>query len=277
MLGSFKPSFIMPDWLTVILLGLIEGLTEFIPVSSTGHLLIAQEWMPLAQSWDPLYRELFTILIQSGAALALIPLFWRKFSGMAFRLGEAENRDLLMKLGVAFLITCGAGMALKKAGLELPETARPVAWATLIGGLVMFAVEFWSGKRKSSNELTWMIVIGFAVGQLIAMLLPGSSRSGSTIMIALAMGLARPAATEFSFLLGVPTLLAAGGYELLKAYSHGQLATMNWFHVALGFVAAAISAFVVVKWLIHFVQSHNFNGFALYRVILGVALLLWFV
>jgi len=267
----------MPDWLSVLLLGLVEGLTEFIPVSSTGHLLIAQEFLPVSRTWTKEYQELFTILIQSGAALALIPLFWRKFSGMAFRLGEKENRDLLMKLGVAFMITCVAGMILKKAGLELPDSARPVAWATLIGGVVMFLVESWSSKRKLSNELTWTIVIGFAIGQLIAMLLPGSSRSGSTIMLALAMGLARPAATEFSFLLGVPTLLAAGGYEILKAWQGGQLATLNWGHVAIGFVASAISAFVVVKWLIRFVQTHNFNGFALYRVLLGAALLLWFV
>ena len=260
----------MPDWLTVIILGLIEGLTEFIPVSSTGHLLIAQEWLP-RQS------ELFNILIQCGAALALIPLFWTKFSGMVFGLDKPENRDLLAKLSVAFLITCIGGLVFKKLGLELPDNARPVAWATLIGGFVIFAVEGWSKKRILSDRLTWAIVIGFAVGQLVAMTFPGASRSGSTIMIALAMGLARPAATEFSFLLGVPTLLAAGGYEILKATKDGELATLNWLHVALGFVAAAISAFIVVKWLIGFVQHHNFNGFAIYRIVLGAVLLLWLV
>jgi undecaprenyl-diphosphatase len=260
----------MPEWLSVIILGLIEGLTEFIPVSSTGHLLIAQKWLP-RQS------ELFNILIQSGAALALVPLFWKKFSGMMFGLGKAENRDLLAKLGVAFLITCVAGMVMKKWGLELPESARPVAWATFIGGFVIFGVEYFCKNRKMTSELTWLVVLGVAAGQLIAMSFPGASRSGATIMIALMLGLARPVATEFSFLLGVPTLLAAGGYQILKAYQDNEIMATNWFHVGLGFIASAISAFVVVRWLIQFVQSHTFNGFAIYRVALGAVLLLWLV
>jgi undecaprenyl-diphosphatase len=267
----------MPDWLSVILLGLIEGLTEFIPVSSTGHLLIAEEWFPVAKTWSKDSKELFTIVIQSGAALALIPLFWKKITGMLFRFKEPQNRDLLVKLSTAFLITCVVGMVLKKMGLELPESARPVAWATLIGGFVILAIEAWSKKRVLSETLTWPIVMIFAVGQIVAMLLPGASRSGSTIMFALAMGLARPVATEFSFLLGVPTLLAAGAYEIMKHLKDGAMGDLNYTHVALGFIAAAISAFVVVRWLIKFVQSHTFTGFAIYRIVLGAALLLWFV
>lgn len=268
----------MYDWLAAIVLGLIEGLTEFIPVSSTGHLLIAEDFMMkhgvLADMLgNPVQRELFTIIIQSSAALALVPLFWKKFSGMLFGFRERENRDLLMKLSTAFILTCGVGMALKKAGLELPESAGPVAWATLIGGIVIFAVEAWCKGRRLSDNLSWFLVLAFAVGQIIAMVFPGASRSGSTIMLALALGLARPAATEFSFLLGVPTLLAAGGYELMKAAKAGELEGLNWTHIGLGLIASAISAFIVVKWLIHFVQSHNFNGFAIYRVALGVALL----
>ena len=166
-------------------------------------------------------------------------------------------------------------MGLKKAGLDLPESAGPVAWATLIGGFVILAIEFWRKNRPSTSELSWVIVIAFAVGQIVAMIFPGASRSGSTIMIALALGLARPAATEFSFLLGVPTLLAAGGYEILKAAKAGALVGMDWTLVFLGLVASGISAFVVVKWLIRFVQSHNFNGFAWYRIALGVGLLLY--
>ena len=270
----------MPDWLASIILGLIEGLTEFIPVSSTGHLLIAEDFMlrhgVLAEMLaNPVQKELFTIIIQSAAALALVPLFWKKFSGMMFRWQEAANRDLLLKLGTAFLLTCGVGMAMKKAGLELPESAAPVAWATLIGGVVIFAVEGFCRGRKMTETLAWPIVIAFAIGQIIAMIFPGASRSGSTIMLALALGLARPAATEFSFLLGVPTLLAAGGYELLKAAKAGELADLNWTHLTLALIASGLSAFVVVRWLIRFVQGHTFNGFAWYRVGLGVILLLW--
>jgi undecaprenyl-diphosphatase len=268
----------MPDWIAAIILGLIEGLTEFIPVSSTGHLLIAEDFMQKrgvlkALLEDPIRKELFTIIVQSSAALALVPLFWRKFSGMIFAIHVPENRQLLLKLSAAFLITCVVGMALKKAGMELPESAAPVAWATLIGGFVIFGVEAWSKNRPSTSSLSWTLVIAFAVGQIVAMVFPGASRSGSTIMFALALGLARPAATEFSFLLGVPTLLAAGGYELLKAAKAGALVGMDWTLVVLGLVASGISAFVVVRWLIRFVQSHNFNGFALYRIALGLALL----
>lgn len=270
----------MPDWLAAIILGVIEGLTEFIPVSSTGHLLIAEDFMTrrgvLANVLgDPLHRELFTIIIQSAAALALVPLFWKKFSGMIFRLGEKENRDLLSKLAAAFFITCGVGMALKKAGLELPETAGPVAWATFIGGFVILAIERWRKGAPLNCDLTWGIVIACAIGQIIAMVFPGASRSGSTIMFAMALGLARPAATEFSFLLGVPTLLAAGAYEILKAARAGELAHLHWLHILLGIIASGISAFVVVRWLIHFVQGHTFNGFAIYRILLGGVLLAW--
>lgn len=269
----------MTDWFAALLLGLIEGLTEFIPVSSTGHLLIAEDWMRKngvlsAILGDKDQTEIFTIIIQSAAALALVPLFWKKFSGMVFRLRERENRDLLSKLTVAFVVTCVAGMAFKKLHLELPETAVPVAWATLVGGFVILAVERFCGKKVLSSELTWSIALAVAGGQILAMVFPGASRSGSTIMVALLMGLARPAATEFSFLLGVPTLIAAGGYELLKAWRKGLLDHMDWQVYLIGIVASAISAFIVVKWLIRFVQSHNFNGFAWYRIALGAALLI---
>jgi undecaprenyl-diphosphatase len=218
---NLPPFFItlpMPDWLASLFLGLIEGLTEFIPVSSTGHLLIAEDFMrrngilsSVLGSKDQ--TEIFTILIQSAAALALVPLFWGKFSGMLFRWQKAENWELLVKLGTAFMITCVAGLVFKKLNLELPETALPVAWATLIGGFVIIFAERVTSRWKMSTELTWPIVVAVAGGQILAMVFPGASRSGSTIVVALLMGLARPAATEFSFLLGVPTLLAAGGYE----------------------------------------------------------------
>ena len=266
----------MPDWLSVLVLGLIEGLTEFIPVSSTGHLLIAEHWLSITERWTPAYKELFTVLIQSGAALALVPLFWDKFSGMMFRLLESHNRDLLAKLLVAFVITCVGAVIMKKLGWELPESARPVAWATLIGGVVIIAVEQWDKKHELTDRISWLVAVSFGLAQLIAMAFPGASRSGSTIMIALALGLARPAATEFSFLLGVPTLLAAGAFQVMDSFKDGTLWTMNWGHVALGFVASAVSAFLVVRWLIRFVQGHTFNGFAIYRILLGGVLLLWF-
>ena len=259
----------MPDWLNAIILGLIEGLTEFIPVSSTGHLLIAEHWLG-HQS------EFFNVIIQPAAALALIPIFWTKITRLAFGLDDPKNRDLAAKLAVAFLITAAGGMIMKKMGLSMPKELNPVAWATLIGGVIISVVEAINHGRPSKSEVTWTLAIVFGLAQLVAIAFPGASRSGSTIIIAMAIGLSRPAATEFSFLLGIPTLFAAGAKELLDVLKEGHGAhSVNWTCVGLGALASLISAFIVVKWLIRFVQSHSFNGFAIYRVALGVALLVF--
>ncbi|MBX7210610.1 MAG: undecaprenyl-diphosphate phosphatase [Verrucomicrobiaceae bacterium] len=260
----------MPDWLSAVLLGLIEGLTEFIPVSSTGHLLIAEHWLA-RQS------ELFNVVIQPAAALALVPLFWSKIKDMTLGLGEKANRDLLAKLVVAFVVTVAGVLTAKKLGIirsvdkEHIDAGR-VAWATLIGGFIIIAVEAWCRGRRMTAEITWAVAITFGIAQVVAAAFPGASRSGTTIMLAMMLGLARPAATEFSFLLGIPTLFAAGAKELKDAFE-GPVAHIDWLSIGLGALASAVSAFVVVKWLIRFVQSHTFNGFAAYRIVLGVALL----
>ncbi|MDB6118505.1 MAG: pyrophosphate phosphatase, partial [Verrucomicrobiaceae bacterium] len=167
----------MPDWLNAILLGLIEGLTEFIPVSSTGHLLIAEHWLG-HQS------ELFNIIIQPAAALALIPIFWTKLTRIVFGLDDRANRDLAAKLTVAFLITAVGGYLLKKKGMTLPDELSPVAWATLIGGVVIFAVEAFNHGRPTKSQITWTLAIVFGLAQLVAAAFPGASRSGATIMLA---------------------------------------------------------------------------------------------
>jgi undecaprenyl-diphosphatase len=258
----------MPTWLSALFLGLIEGLTEFIPVSSTGHLLIAEKWLGTRP-------DLFNALIQVGAALALLPIFWPKLSGLVRNWQIAESRDYSAKLLVAFLITVAGGIVLKKLDYQLPKTVGPVAWATLIGGVAIFAIEAARKHRPGSNRITWLVAVALGLAQLLAVYFPGTSRSGATIMIALALGLARPVAAEFSFILGMITLAAAGGYELLDALKDGGLHGAGAFDLALGFLAAAVSAFVVVKWLLRFVQHHTFNGFAVYRVVLGLALLVF--
>lgn len=258
----------MPDWLNAIILGLIEGLTEFIPVSSTGHLLIAEHWLG-HQS------DFFNVIIQPAAALALIPIFWNKLMRLFFGLDDKANRDLVAKLAVAFLITGVGGMIMKKMGISLPKEIAPIAWATLIGGIFIFIVEAANHGRPARSEITWTLAIVFGLAQLVAIAFPGASRSGTTIMLAMALGLARPAATEFSFLLGIPTLFAAGGKELLDVLKEHGTSAVNWTSVGLGCLASLISAFIVVKWLIRFVQSHSFNGFAVYRVVLGAVLLVF--
>jgi undecaprenyl-diphosphatase len=260
----------MPSWLSALISGLIEGLTEFIPVSSTGHLLIADRWMGARPEW-------FTIFIQVGAALALLPLFWKKLFGLLTTWQQPASRDYLSKLALAFLITGIGGVTMEKAGLqELPDTVGPVAWATLIGGFVIFGIEAWRKSHPGSPDLTWTIAVACGLAQLVAAIFPGTSRSGATIMIALALGLARPAAAEFSFILGMITLTAAGGYKLLGAWRDGEIVDTALLDLVVGFLAAAVSAFLVVKWLLRFVQSHTFNGFAVYRILLGAALLIWF-
>lgn len=265
---AFSLSRFMHPWSIAIILGLVEGLTEFIPVSSTGHLLIAEHWLG-EQS------QLFNVVIQPAAAMALIPIFWTKITRMVFGMDAPEHRNMLLKLALAFGITVAGGVVMKKMEVTLPKTITPVAWATLIGGLVIIAVEALRRGERSTSGVTWTMAVAFGLAQLVAIAFPGASRSGTTIMFAMLLGLARPAATEFSFLLGIPTLFAAGAKELLDVVKDGKVGSVDWVQLGLGALAAFVSAFVVVKWLIRFVQTHNFNGFAIYRLVLGAGLLVF--
>jgi undecaprenyl-diphosphatase len=260
----------MPDWLAVIILGIIEGVTEFLPISSTGHLLIPQNL-----GWLPKQTDLFDVVIQSGAVVAVLAVFMQRVKQLATSLSDRSTQDFLAKLAGAFLITAVGGLAIKKLDIELPDEIAPVAWATLSGGIIILVLERAYRGKTGVTEITWGVVVAVAVAQLIAAVFPGTSRSGASILMAMAFGIARPAATEFSFLLGIPTLMAAGGFKILSAIKDGEAAHEDWGMVALGTVVSALSAFVVVKWLIRFVQSHTFNGFAWYRILLGGALLIY--
>lgn len=264
----------MPDWIAVIILGIIEGVTEFLPVSSTGHLQLAERWLK-PQS------ELFDIVIQCGAVLAVLLVFQKRVVTMARDWQSPATRDYLLKLFAAFAITTVGVLAAEKLGLKVrKEDIAANAWtirialATLVGGVMFLAVEAWLRNKPGRAEISWAVAIAVGIAQIIAATYSGSSRSGTTILFALALGVARPEATEFSFLLGVPTLLAAGGYKLFKAWHHHELGGENWGHVLLATAVAAVMAFIAVKWLLRFVQSHTFVGFGWYRIILGVALLL---
>ena len=260
----------MPDWLAVIILGIIEGVTEFLPISSTGHLLIPQNF-----GWLPKQTDLFDVMIQSGAVIAVLAVFMQRVKQLATTLSEKSTRDYLAKLAGAFLITAVGGLLIKKLNIKLPEEIAPVAWATLIGGIIILILERLYKDKSGLSEITWAVVVAVALAQLLAAVFPGTSRSGASILMAMAFGIARPAATEFSFLLGIPTLMAAGGFKILSGYKDGKLGEENWSMVALGTLVSAIAAFIVVKWLIRFVQSHTFNGFAWYRIVLGGALLVY--
>ena len=195
----------MPDWFVVIILGIVEGITEFIPISSTGHLLIAEKLLHVAKS------DLFNVVIQCGAVIAVLPLFPQRLYKFVFELGDKETQGYLLKMLTAFIITCIGGFIIDKQGIKLPEQLAPVAWALLLGGVAFIVIEFFLRGKKLNTEVTWTIAVAVGLGQLVAAVFPGTSRSGSTIMFCLLLGLARPAATEFSFLVGIPTMLAAGG------------------------------------------------------------------
>jgi undecaprenyl-diphosphatase len=259
----------MPDWLAVILLGMIEGVTEFLPISSTGHLLIVENL-----HWLPQQSEMFNVVIQCGAVLAVFAVLARRVQELLTSLGRRATQEYLLKLGLAFGITVVGMLAAKKLGFKLTKTIHPVAWATLIGGVAILGLERWLRGRPQSSEVAWAIAIAVGAAQIVAGVFPGTSRAGATILMALAFGLSRPAATEFSFLLGIPTLLAAGAKEAYDALKLPGPEATNWGLVALGTVVSGVTAFLVVKWLLRFVQSHTFVGFGWYRIVLGVGLLL---
>jgi undecaprenyl-diphosphatase len=260
----------MPEWLAIVLLGIIEGITEFIPISSTGHLLLFQNL-----GWLPRQSDLFIIVIQCGAVLAVLPLFRGRIDQVLFHWRERATQDLLAKIFVAFAITGAGGLVLEKINFRLPEDVVPVAIPLIIGGVLFIIIESWFKDQTRTAELTWSVAIAVGVAQLFAAIFPGLSRSGGTILIALVLGLSRPVATEFSFLVGIPTLLAAGGLKIFMSLRQpGDSAVPeNWGMVALGTIVSAIVSFVAVKWLLRYVQSHTFIGFGWYRVLLGILIL----
>ena len=259
----------MQDWLAVILLGIIEGITEFLPISSTGHLLVAERWLHLHPS------DLFNIVIQSGAVIAVLPLFPERLRQFAFQWREQATQAYAAKTLFAFVLTGIGGVILEKRGFKLPEAAGPIAWALLIGGVGFIGIEAWLSGKTLKDEVTWTIALAVGLGQLVAAVFPGASRSGATILLCLLLGLSRPAATEFSFLVGIPTMLAAGGLKIYKALHHPPPGATpeQWDLVLLGFAVSAVVSFLVVKWLLRYVQTHTFVAFGWYRIALGALIL----
>ena len=255
------------DLLNVVLLGIIEGITEFLPISSTGHLLIAEHWLGRRS-------DLFNVAIQAGAILAVVVIYWQRLWNLLLHFTQPANRDYALKLAAAFLITVAGGFIAKQLGLELPETVAPVAWALILGGIAILLIEKQVQSHPDSTAITWKVAVAVGLGQILAAVFPGTSRSAATIFAAMLAGVrSRPAATEFGFLVGIPTMFAATGYELLKIAKSGGAADEDWTALAVGFVVSAIVAFIAVKWLLNYIQTHRFTVFAWYRMAVGVLLL----
>ena len=253
--------------LSALLLGVLEGLTEFLPVSSTGHLLIAQHWLG-ARS------DFFNIVIQAGAILAVTLVFRQRLWGLLTGLDDPANRDYVAKLAVAFLVTALVGLPVRLAGWELPETVTPVATALVLGGVWMLVAERLAERRGDVATVSWRVAVLVGLAQVVAGVFPGTSRSAAAIFMAMLAGTSRrPAAAEFVFLAGIPTMFAASGYAFVELAAAGGLGREPWDEVALAFAAATVTGFAVVRWLMGYIKAHRFTGFALYRIVLGLLLL----
>ncbi|HWZ72249.1 MAG TPA: undecaprenyl-diphosphate phosphatase [Casimicrobiaceae bacterium] len=262
-----------PTLLTAAILGLVEGLSEFLPVSSTGHLIVAASLL----NYTGDKAKLFEIVIQAGAILAVCWEYRRKLVGVAAGLfSDRAAQRFAINLAVAFLPAAILGLAFSrmiKAHLFAPV---PVASAFVTGAFVIL----WAERRQRRNpgtvriesvdQMRWSDALKIGLAQALA-LVPGTSRSGATIIGGMLFGLSRPAATEFSFFLAIPTLLAATGYELVK--NRDLLAAGDLAMIAVGFIVAFISALLVVRWLLRYVAHHDFVPFAWYRIAFGLVIL----
>ena len=258
----------MNAWLAALILGVVEGLTEFLPVSSTGHLLLAEQWLGIRES------DAYLVIIQVGAALAVLLAFQGRLAQLWRERAQASSRDYLFKLVAAFAVTSVGGLALKVLHFALPDTATPIGAALLAGGVLFLVVEWLIRGKPASESVTWAMAIAIGAGQILAAVFPGTSRSGVTILIALLMGLDRSMSVEFTFLLGVPTLFAAGGVELLSALRHPGPVPTHWAAMWVCFVVSAVTAFASVRWLLRYVRSHTFVAFGWYRIAVGALVLL---
>jgi undecaprenyl-diphosphatase len=264
----------MSELLVAILLGIVEGITEFLPVSSTGHLILASELM----GYDAATWAMFNVVIQLGAILAVVVLYWRTFWAVASGLIKRDPASwrFLRNLVIAFIPAAVIGLALHSRIEELLGEPMVVAWALVLGGVAILVVErlVKSTRFHGIADIPLVRVLGIGLIQCISMI-PGVSRSGATIMGALSLGVERRTAAEFSFFLAIPTMLGATVLELAK--NHDAIATgrVGWSEIAVGFVVAFIVAVLVIKWFVGIVSRHGFAPFAWYRIVAGIGAIAW--
>jgi undecaprenyl-diphosphatase len=256
-------------------MGLVEGATEFIPVSSTGHLILAGKWLGFDSYAN---HETFDVFIQLGAILAVVWLYRAKVFGVLRAAPREEKaRRLILNLLIAFLPAAVVGFFARDFIKEELFDTRVVAVALVVGGVLILLVERWHKTRPETtpdvDDLRPPTALGIGIAQLLS-LVPGVSRSGATIMGGLSLGLSRVAATEFSFFLAIPVMFAASGYDLFK--SRHLLSAADAPVFAVGFVVSFLSAMVVIKALIRFVSRNTFVPFAWYRIVFGLLLIALF-
>jgi len=260
--------------LTAILLGVVEGLTEFVPVSSTGHLILASELF----GYDAAQWALFNVVIQLGAILAVVVQYWRTFWAVGWGLLRLEPISLrfLRNILAGFLPSAVLGLALKDYIDVLLGSPLVVAWALIAGGIAILLIERRArpGPPTGIGELPLRQAFGVGLVQCVSMI-PGISRSGATIMGALAMGIERRTAAEFSFFLAVPTMMGASTLELLDNGARIGAGGVGWTQIAIGFVVAFIVALVVIRAFVAYVSRAGFAPFAWYRLVAGALAVAW--
>jgi len=283
----------MNDYLLSVLLGVVEGLTEFLPVSSTAHLRITEAVLHL--DLHDSFWKMYTIVIQLGAILALPVYFWNRILKFlsTFPHGERNDRTFLTHpltlTMIAFVVTAGPAFLLKKKISLNLENLHVMAWALLIGGVVMWVVDAVCRHPRTNHmeEMSLPQAIWIGACQIFSAVFPGTSRSMSTIAAGQIAGMSRPAALEFSFFLSMPTMIVATGYDLLKTLRPGHAETsgenlaplvMNgheWIVLFIGMIVSFIVALGVVAWFMQWVRTRGFAPFAIYRILLAAALFFW--
>ena len=257
-----------------VVMGVVEGLTEFLPISSTGHLILAGALL----GFDDDKAKVFDIAIQTGAIFAVILVYWQKIRKTVVDLPtQKQAQQLALNVLIAFLPAVVLGLLFGKAIKAHLFTPVVVATTFIVGGFIIL----WAEKRQAAggnavrvtdaDDMTWKDALKVGLVQCFAMV-PGTSRSGATIIGGMLLGLSRKAATDFSFYLAIPTLMGAGVYSLYKERALLSMADVPMFSV--GLVVSFLSAWVCVRWLLRFIASHSFTGFAYYRIAFGVVVLL---
>lgn len=293
----------MNDYLLSIVLGIVEGLTEYLPVSSTAHLRISEALLHISLTSG--YWKMYSIVIQLGAILVL-PIYFRRriakfFS--TFPKGERGDRTILTHplslVGVAFVVTAIPSFLLTKVIGKHLESLRIMGWSLVIGGIVMWIVDARNAKAEKAGESsaittvhTWHMermslgqAIWIGACQILSGVFPGTSRSMSTIAAGQLAGMSRASALEFSFFLSIPTMVVATGYTFLKSVMGkgenpigvSQIDTHGWIVLAIGFVVSFLVAYAAVAWFMAYVRRRGFVPFAIYRIVVGAAVLYWAV
>lgn len=261
---------------TAVLLGIVEGLTEFVPVSSTGHLILASELF----GYDSAQWAMFNVVIQLGAILAVVYQYWPTFwkTGIGLLRWEAEGVRFVRNILIAFFPSALIGLAAKDYIDVMLGSPELVAWALIFGGIAILGIEKVVDPQGEEGvaDLPLRQVIGIGLAQCLAMI-PGVSRSGATIMGALAMGVNRKTAAEFSFFLAVPTMIGATALELFQKGDRLMAGEMSvgWAEIAVGFAVSFLVALVVIRVFVAYVSRHGFAPFAWYRIIAGAAAIAW--